>query len=210
MARMARRRSTTLWIIGAVLTAAGFGVVLSSIFRDQARVADFVRVPAGCVTTFETAESGRYYVYLERRGRIDDIGDCSNDEREFDVAEPETPVLTWRDGGNDADFEAPLVLPVTDPASYDLPDFSGRAVAVVDLEARVAYSVVLDTDDPATVVAIGERVVPVESGLAIGGAITVMGGGAVLVAALIVTVTSRRRRTNGPWAPPDPSDRAVF
>ena len=204
--RVPRRAATWAWIVGAIVTAAGFGTVVASIFSDQSTVAEFARTPVGCVTTIEADESADLFVYVETRGRVDDIGDCTNDGRSYDVElESEITVTIL-----DATGEPIDQFPVVDEVSYDLPDFAGRAIALVRLENGESYDVVVESDGLGPVIAIGRRVVPVESGLAIAGAIVVMVGGAVMVVALVLTVVGRRRRTRGPWAPPTLDDRAVW
>lgn len=204
--RVPRRAATWAWIVGAIVTAAGFGTVVASIFSDQSTVADFARTPVGCVTTIEADASATLYVYVETRGRVDDIGDCTNDGRSYDVVQESEITVTILD----ATGEPIDQFPVLDEASYDLPDYAGRAIALVSVEGDERYDVVVESDGLGPVVAIGRRVVPVESGLAITGAIVVMVGGAVMVVALVLTVVGRRKRTRGPWAPPTLDDRAVW
>jgi hypothetical protein len=204
--RLPRRASTWTWIAGVVITAAGFGTVVASIFTDQSTVAEFARVPVGCVTTIEADESATLYVYVETRGRIDDIGDCSNDGRSYDVDfDSEITVNVSDESGRAVDQ-----FPIFEVVSYDLPDYSGRAIGSLTVEDGGRYDVSVESESLGPVVAIGRRVVPNESGLAITGAITVMVGGGVLLLALVMAVVSRRRRSRGPWAPPSLDDRAVF
>lgn len=204
--RLPRRAATWTWIIGAVVIAGGFGTVIASIFSDQSTVAGFARAPVGCVTTFEADESATLYVYVETRGRVDDIGDCDNDDRSYDVELESEITVNIRDEAGDLIDQFPIVEQV----SYELPDYSGRAIALVMVEDDERYDVVVESNGLGPVVAIGPRVVPVESGLAIAGAIVVMVGVVLLGVALVVGVVSRRRRARGPWAPPTLEDRAVW
>ncbi|MEN9804108.1 MAG: hypothetical protein RIS41_955 [Actinomycetota bacterium] len=204
--RRPRRASTWTWIVGVIVTAAGFGTVVASIFADQSTVADFARVPVGCVTTFEADASATLFVYVETRGRIDDIGECSNDDRTFDVEFDSEIVVNV----SDASGQAVDQFPIFEVVSYDLPDYAGRAIGSLTVEEDRRYDVTVESESLGPVVAIGRRVVPNESGLAIAGAITVMVGGAVLVIALVIALVSRRRRSRGPWAPPTLDDRAVY
>lgn len=206
MARRSPRLSTGLWIVGLVVVAAGFGAVAASVFRDQSTVASFARTPVGCETIVEVERSALFHVYLETRGRIDDIGDCTNDDRVYDV-NVDGPVGLQVTDPSGRTIE---VVPLSTEVSYELPDYAGVAIATVRLEAGERYRVQVVAEDPRAVVAIGRRVVPVESGWALAGAITVMAGGAVLVAAIVVTTVTRRRRRRGPWAPPTLDDRAVW
>lgn len=208
---MASRRSrwrvaTWFWIVGAVVVAAGFGTVIASIFSDQSTVSDFARTPVGCVTTFEAAETTTLYVYVESRGRIDDVGDCSNDDRSYDRAEESAITVTIADVDGRVVDQSPIVESV----DYDLPDFAGSAIARLPVERGQRYRVLLESDDLSPVVAIGPRVVPVESTLAIIGAVVVMAGGVILVIALVMSLVSRRRRRREPWAPPTLEDRAAY
>ena len=204
--RVPRRAATWAWIVGAIVTAAGFGTVVASIFSDQSTVAEFARTPVGCVTTIEADESATLYIYVETRGRVDDIGNCTNDGRSYDVPlESEITVTILDEAGATIDQ-----FPVGETVAYDLPDYAGRAMSLVTVENGERYDVVVESNGLGPVVAIGRRVVPVESGLAITGAVVVMVGGAVMVVALVLTVVGRRRRTRGPWAPPTLDDRAVW
>lgn len=205
-ARVPRRAATWAWIVGAIIMVVGFGTVVASIFSDQSTVAAFARTPVGCVTTIEADESATLYVYVETRGRVDDIGDCTNDGRSYDVEwESEITVTVFDAVGDEVDL-----LPIVESVAYDLPDYAGRAIGRVALERGERYDVAVESNGLGPVVAIGRRVVPVESGLAITGAIVVMVGGVVMVVALVLTVVGRRRRTRGPWAPPSLDDRAVW
>lgn len=206
MPRAIRRVSTWLWIGGAVVTAAGLGAVFASVFADQSTVAGFARVPVGCVTTIAVNEATRLHVYVETRGRLDDVGECGNDDRSYEV-EPRGDIGVMVIDGDGAVID---VEPIGERVAYDLPDYAGTSIGTVRLESGVPYRVQVESDDPSAVVAVGRRVVPVESGLAVAGAIVVMIGGTLVIAALVATWVTRRRRARGPWAPPDPADRAVF
>lgn len=204
-----RRRSTWALIVAAVVTLAGFAVVIVSIFRDQSVVADFIRVPAGCEVVVTSEVETTVFVYSETRGRIGDIGDCSNDGRSYDIAGRPLAVVTVRSGDDDPSFADPSVWPVFD-VSYDLPDYAGRATASFTMKAGRRYAIGVESDDLADVVAVGRRVDPLESTLAIVGASSTMAGVGLGVVALVIRTVGRRRRRRGPWAPPRLADRAGF
>ena len=202
------RRSTWVLVVAAIVTVAGFATVIASIFRDQSIVSDFVRVPVGCEGIMTVDVDTTVYAYVETRGRIGDIGDCSNDDRSYDIDGRPTPSFTVRSADDDVDFAAPWVMPAGSGVSYDLPDYSGRAVSSFTMEAGRQYAISVESDDLADVVAFGRRVVPVESALAITGAVTVMIGVTVGIVGVVSTTIGRRRRRRGPWAPPTLADRA--
>lgn len=202
------RRSTWVLVVAAIVTVAGFATVIASIFRDQSIVSDFVRVPVGCEGIMTVDVDTTVYAYVETRGRIGDIGDCSNDDRSYDIDGRPTPSFTVRSADDTVDFAAPWVMPAGSGVSYDLPDYSGRAVSSFTMEAGRQYAISVESDDLADVVAFGRRVVPVESALAITGAVTVMIGVTVGIVGAVSTAIGRRRRRRGPWAPPTLADRA--
>ena len=203
------RRSTWVLVVAAIFTLAGFATVIVSIFRDQSVVADFVRVPAGCEVVVTSDVDTTMYVYNETRGRIGDIGECSNDDRSYDIAGRPLAATTIRWSDGDSDSAAPVVRPVFD-VSYDLPDFAGRAVSSFTMRAGRRYSIGVESDDLADVVAVGRRVDPLESSLAIAGASSVMAGVGLGIVAMVARAVGRRRRRRGPWAPPRLADRAGF
>lgn len=202
------RRSTWVLIVATVVIVAGFATVITSIFRDQSIVGDFVRVPVGCEGVMTVDVDTTVYAYVETRGRIDDIGDCSNDDRSYDISGRPAPSFTIRSADDDPDFAAPFVAPADSGVTYDLPDYSGRAVASFTMEAGRRYAVGVESQDVADVMAFGRRVVPVESPVAIAGAVAVMIGVTMLIIGIVATSVGRRRRRRGPWDPPQLADRA--
>lgn len=202
------RRATWVLVVAAIVTVAGFATVIASIFRDQSIVGDFVRVPVGCEGIMTVDVDTEVYAYVETRGRIADIGDCSNDDRSYDISGRPTPSFTVRSADGDPDFVAPFVAPAGSGVSYDLPDYSGRAFGSFTMEAGRQYAISVESDDLADVMAFGRRVVPVESPLAITGAVVAMIGVVMGIVGVVTTSIGRRRRRKGPWAPPSLADRA--
>lgn len=203
------RRSTWALVVAVIVTVGGFVTVIVSIFRDQSVVADFVRVPAGCEVVVTSEVDTTVYLYNETKGHVGDIGDCSNDDRSYDISGRPLAVTTVRSPDGAPDLEAPFVVPVFD-VSYDLPDYAGRAVSSFTMQAGRQYAIGVESDDLADVVAVGRRVDPLESSLAIAGASSVMAGVGIGVVALVTRAVGRRRRRRGPWAPPQLADRAGF
>ncbi len=202
------QRSTWVLVVAIAVIVAGFATVITSIFRDQSIVGDFVRVPVGCEGIMTVDVDTTVYAYVETRGRIDDIGDCSNDDRSYDISGRPAPSFTVRSADEDSDDSAPFVVPAGSGVSYDVPDYSGRAVASFTMEAGRRYAIVVESDDLADVMAFGRRVVPVESPVAITGAVVVMIGVTMLIIGVVASSIGRRRRRRGPWAPPRLADRA--
>lgn len=202
------RRSTWVLVVAVIVTVAGFATVIASLFRDQSIVGDFVRVPVGCEGIMTVDVDTTVYAYIETRGRIADIGDCSNDDRSYDISGRPTPSFTVRSADDDPDFAAPFVVPAGSGVSYDLPDYSGRAVGSFTMEAGRRYAISVESQDLADVMAFGRRVAPVESPLAITGAVAVMVGVVAGIVGAVATSVGRRRRRRGPWAPPQLADRA--
>lgn len=222
-----RRRSSAFWLwwVGGVLAAGGVGVAVASVLGDSSRVADFARVPAGCTSTIEVADGGRFYFYSETMAEVPEIGSCSNDGRTVDLDEtPEVTVEVIDDSGSSVEL-----FPSGD-AAYSLPEHEGRSVARAELRAGETYTVTVTSDVDDAVVAIGSRLVPEEQPLLIGGAVIVLVAIVVLVVAFVLTMRGRRRRrtsmppfpggwepqsTSGippsassTWAPPSVDDRA--
>lgn len=191
-----KRRSVAFWLwwIGGILAVAGIGVAVASVLRDSSRVADFARVPAGCASTIEISEKGRYYLYSENLAEVPEIGSCSNDGRSVDLERaPEVSIEVTDESGEFVDL-----LPSGD-ASYSLPDHEGRSVARVDLQAGETYVVEVSSDNDQAVVAIGPRLVPEEQPLLVAGAVIVLVSIVVLVVAFVFTMRGRRRRTMPPF-----------
>ncbi|MGA1162553.1 MAG: hypothetical protein ACO3V4_05685 [Ilumatobacteraceae bacterium] len=202
------RRSTWVLMVAALVTVVGFATVITSVFRDQSIVGDFVRVPVGCEGVMTVDTDTTVYAYVETRGRIGDIGDCSNDDRSYDISGRPTPTFVVRSADDAPDFEAPWVVPAGSGVTYDLPEYSGRAVGSFTMEAGRRYAISVASDDLADVLAFGRRVVPVESPMAITGAVMVMLGVVMGIIGVVATSMSRRRRRRGPRAPPRLADRA--
>lgn len=221
-----RSRSAAFWLwwCGGLLGAVGLGLAVASVLRDSARVTDFVRVPAGCVSTIEVTEGGRYYFYSETLAEIPEVGSCSNDGRRVDLDTTPDVEIEVIDGGG----ESVEMVAVSD-ASYTLPEHEGRAVFRATLESGSTYRIAVASDVDDAVVAVGPRLVPEEQPLLIVGAVLVLASLVVMTIAFVLTMRGRRRRrseipvhpggwgvesppfgsaTNSEWAPPTPQDRA--
>ena len=95
-------RSVKWWWISAIIVfVVGITVALIGVQRDQELIADLVRTPSGCVSTVDISATGLYYVYVETKGTINEIGPCNNDGRNFEFDIPPEVTVTLTDAAGD-------------------------------------------------------------------------------------------------------------
>ena len=213
-------RSVKWWWISAIIVfVVGMTVALIGVQRDQELIADLVRTPSGCVSTVDISATGRYYVYVEIKGTINEIGPCNNDGRNFEFDIPPEVTVTLTDAGGDA-----VDLRPDDSVEYDAPDFMGESVATFVISEPGTFTVAVQSPQADAVVAIGRNASMMDGALLVGGASLVLIALALLILAIIATRSRRRARqrvvANGRpevyvtyesrdmWAPPRPEDRA--
>ncbi len=213
------------WISTVVVFVVGMTLALIGVQRDQQLISDLVRTPSGCVSTIDISATGRYYIYVETKGTIADLGACNNDTRDytFDVA-PEVTVALQSSDGTDVDVRP------DDSVEYDAPDFVGKSLSTFVLSEPGTYTLVMQSNEPNAVIAIGRNASMMDGALLISGASLVLVALALLILAIIATRVSRRARrkvainarpevyvtyqptsdsrSTDPWAPPRPEDRA--
>ncbi len=213
------------WISTVVVFAVGMTLALIGVQSDQQLITDLVRTPSGCVSTIDISATGRYYIYVETKGTIADLGACNNDTRDykFDVA-PEVTVALQSSDGTDVDVRP------DDSVEYDAPDFVGESVSTFVLSEPGTFTLVMQSNEPNAVIAIGRNASMMDGALLISGASLVLVALALLILAIIATRVSRRARrkvamnarpevyvsyqstsdarSSDPWAPPRPEDRA--
>jgi len=225
-ADMPKVRSVKWWWISAVVVfAVGMTLALIGVQRDQQLISDLVRTPSGCVSTIDISVTGRYYMYVETKGTIADLGPCNNDARDyqFDSA-PEVSVSLKSSDGTDVDVRS------DDSIEYDAPDFAGKSVSTFVITEPGAFILVMQSNEPNAVIAIGRNASMMDGAILISGASLVLVALALLILAIIATRVSHRARrrvamnarpevyvtyqstsdtrTSDPWAPPRPEDRA--
>ena len=219
------------WISAVVFFAVGMTLALIGVQRDQQLISDLVRTPSGCVSTIDISATGRYYIYVETKGTIANLGACNNDTRDykFDVA-PEVTVALQSSDGTDVDVRP------DDSVEYDAPDFVGKSVSTFVLSEPGTFTLVMQSNEPSAVIAIGRNASMMDGAMLISGASLVLVALVLLILAIIATRVSRRARrkvamnarpevyvsypsssdsivgsdtrSSDPWAPPRPEDRA--
>jgi hypothetical protein len=219
-------RSVKWWWIAAVVAfAVGMALALIGVQRDQQLLSDLVRTPSGCVSTIDISATGRYYIYVETKGTMTDLGPCNNDDRsyQFDIA-PEVVVSLQSSNGIDVDVRP------DDSIEYDAPDFVGRSVATFVISEPGTFTLVMQSNEPNAVIAVGRNASMTDGAMLVSGASLVLIALVSLILAIIATRANRRARRNiasstrsevyvtyqstsdsrssDPWAPPRPEDRA--
>ena len=213
-------RSVKWWWISAIAVfVVGMTLALIGVQRDQELIADLVRTPTGCVSTVDISATGRYYVYVETKGTINEIGPCNNDARNFEFDIPPEVTVTLTDAGGDA-----VDLRPDDSVEYDAPDFMGESVATFVISEPGTFTVAVQSPQADAVVAIGRNASMMDGALLVSGASLVLIALAILILAIIATGSRRRARrrvvahgrpevyvtyeSRDMWAPPRPEDRA--
>jgi hypothetical protein len=213
-------RSVKWWWISAIAVfVVGMTLALIGVQRDQELIADLVRTPTGCVSTVDISATGRYYVYVETKGTINEIGPCNNDARNFEFDIPPEVTVTLTDAGGDA-----VDLRPDDSVEYDAPDFMGESVATFVISEPGTFTVAVQSPQADAVVAIGRNASMMDGALLVSGASLVLIALALLILAIIATGSRRRARrrvvahgrpevyvtyeSRDMWAPPRPEDRA--
>ena len=189
MAQSSSRRGVLIGL-GALVIVIGLvaSVVLWVIGEDRRRdaVESFARAPVGCDTTLDFAETGEYFVYIERAGRLDGIrGDCDV-EGAYDIgsASPDVNVTVV-----DPDGELVALDSAATDLEYSESGFVGSAAFTIDITKTDDHVVrVESTDDDVFVVAVGpdpnEGVVALRGGAIAAGVLgLLLGTGLVLLGA---------------------------
>ena len=219
-------RSVKWWWMSAVATfAVGMTLALIGVQRDQQLISDLVRTPSGCVSTIDVSATGRYYIYVETKGTMTDLGPCNNDDRSYQFNKaPEVAVSLQSSDGVDVDVRP------DDSIEYDAPDFVGSSVATFVISEPGTFTLVMQSNEPNAVIAIGRNASMTDGAMLVSGASLVLIALALLILAIIATRVNRRARRNvasstrsevfvtyqttsdsrssDPWAPPRPEDRA--
>jgi hypothetical protein len=219
-------RSVKWWWMSAVATfAVGMTLALIGVQRDQQLISDLVRTPSGCVSTIDVSATGRYYIYVETKGSMTDLGPCNNDDRSYQFNKaPEVAVSLQSSDGVDVDVRP------DDSIEYDAPDFVGSSVATFVISEPGTFTLMMQSNEPNAVIAIGRNASMTDGAMLVSGASLVLIALALLILAIIATRVNRRARRNiasstrsevfvtyqttsdsrssDPWAPPRPEDRA--
>ena len=225
-----KRSSVKRWWISAVVVfSLGMTLALIGVQRDQNLIADLVRSPSGCESTVNISVSGRYYIYVETKGTIGNIGPCNSEVRtyEFDSA-PQVAVTLGASSGEAVDLRP------NDSIEYDAPEFAGRSIVTFMISEPGNFVVNMQSEQTDAVIAIGQNASMMDGALLVSGASLVLVALALLIVAIIVTRSNRRahrrdatsarsevfvtydntsRQTTSQemtdrWAPPRPEDRA--
>ena len=212
--------------MSAVATfAVGMTLALIGVQRDQQLISDLVRTPSGCVSTIDVSATGRYYIYVETKGTMTDLGPCNNDDRSYQFNKaPEVAVSLQSSDGVDVDVRP------DDSIEYDAPNFVGSSVATFVISEPGTFTLVMQSIEPNAVIAIGRNASMTDGVMLVSGASLVLIALALLILAIIATRVNRRARRNiasstrsevyvtyqttshsrssDTWAPPRPEDRA--
>ncbi|HEY3484648.1 MAG TPA: hypothetical protein VGK49_04650 [Ilumatobacteraceae bacterium] len=216
---MSQRRGAGrgLGILGLFLVIVGIAGGLALYVVSQSRyddaVDDLVRAPVGCDTTLEFTDTGTFFVFVETRGRLDEIrGDCaapSTYSRSSDGA-PDVTVEMFDDDGE------PIEIRDVGRITYDTDVFEGESHGQVEIAERGTVVVRVTSpefaDDPGGadfVIAVGRNPDDVANPVLYGAVAVGIGGIAVGAVLLAFSGMRTRRRTRepqfpgptSPWAP---------
>jgi hypothetical protein len=189
-----RSRRTPLVVVGIMLLVAGlagFGVLwYAARHRLDDAIAGLARAPVGCDTVLDFDEGGKYILFIETAGRIDDVrGDC-----EFDSD------FTW--GGDDGDTPAAVLtltnqdgdeiaLSRTSGTSYHAGGAVGTAVRKVTIADGGDHILRVDSSDTDFAVAVGRDPNDGVGALRLGALLALLAG--LLFGLLLVGLGSRKR-----------------
>jgi len=215
---MRARANALLWLVGIGVTVAAFVSVGRGVEQNQNMVADLVRVPAGCATTVDVTETGTFFLYVERKGRVEAIDGCDKGARTYDsdlAPRVEVAVLN-RSGSGGTTYD-------DDTVSYSTPEGVGESILRVEVTEPGPFVIEVRSNDPSAVVTVGPDVAVERNRMVLIAVVGVLVGLTMMAIALVGTVRRRRHNvgaaavisynsaTGAPtstWAPPRPQDRA--
>ncbi len=138
-------------VIGLIV---GGGLRFAAAQRLDDAVTGLARATVGCETVLDFDIDGEYIVFIETRGRIDDVrGDCDvADEFEWDGADDDTPsaTLTLTDPNGEE-----MTLRRRGGLSYDSGGFAGTSVRSVVIDEGGDHTLRVVSDDDEFAVAVG-------------------------------------------------------
>lgn len=203
-AAAAARRSGRMIAIGAgvlvvlLVTAGALWLVAGQ--RRADNVASFARAPVGCDTTLDFERPGRFVLFIETTGRIDELGGACDVALDYDRD---------TDDGLAAQLAPRLSLTGPGDTSVGIVDDQGAAYDVDGFVGVAAWSIDIDTpgDHVLTVAPIGGEPFAIAVGRSVEEGVAVLRWSAVAVAvtALVLggglLVAGSRRVTEPPAAP---------
>jgi hypothetical protein len=141
-------------IVAIVGLVAGVGLWIAAGQRLDDAVSGLARATVGCETVLDFDTGGEYIVFIETRGRIDDVrGDCGGDD-----------VFEWGGSGD----ELPTArLTLTDPdgddvtlrrragVRYGVGEYEGASVRSVTIDEGGDHTLAVESDDDDFAVAVG-------------------------------------------------------
>lgn len=140
-------------LVGLVGLAVGLATALLGSVARTSTVEGFARAPVGCTTTLQFDRVGVFTVYLETKGRLDEVtGDCSLSGGSYEHSDGKVSVgvtLTGRSG------EAVPVQEIGLTRSYDTGAFRGRSLGIVNIADTGEYQLSVQGDSSDVVVAVG-------------------------------------------------------
>ena len=127
-------------------------------------------------------------MYVETKGRVEDLGGCDNDDRVYDLDDaPSVDVNVRRVSGSD------IELTPDDSVRYSGPAGVGESVARVDLPDAGRYIIEVRSAETAAVVTLGRDAAIENNPLLRAAVVVVLTSILLLTIAIIATIRGRRR-----------------
>lgn len=195
-----RRSSALVWIGLAAVIMGLVGAVILFVLGQQ-RATDAVerlaRAPVGCDTTLEFSGTGSFVVYVETRGRVDQLDGGCEAPTTYDRRTATTPDATIELTGPDGDQVA---IDSSEAAGYDTDQFTGEPVGEVRIETSGRHLVRVTSDDDDFVVAIGRDPTSADTPFTVAAALVGLAG--LISAATMLAIARARRRIEPSDEPP--------
>jgi hypothetical protein len=196
-----RRSMLTALVVLVVGVLVGLGLYTWGGRLHESAVRDQARAPVGCTTTLRFTETGRFWVFAERRGQLSEVpGNCAA-AASWDI-DGELPRLALELLGPDGEE----VATVRDSSkSYDVGDFEGTSVRSAVIDEPGLYTLRVDARSGGFAVAVGRD--PADAGSVLRNAGVLVAAVAVVIAVLMAFAGPRRSRRarnerSGNSAPP--------
>lgn len=182
-----RSRRTGLLVGGAFVLACGIIAAallwLAAGQRNDDAIRGLARAPVGCDTTLNFAETGRYLIFAETTGSLDDIDGTCTESGRFSTTDdrPDLQVTFVDADGVDVGID----LPRSTDVSYSGAGAEGQSIRSFEIESAGDYTLRVQSPDEGVAVAVGrdpsDGVGLLQNLAALSAIVGLIGGGVLLV-----------------------------